>query len=324
MSHPGLLKTLNECEYPAEFLVARLLGKKGALFRNWEFLITSNDPVESLQNTPFYVFLKKDAAPDIWRFLRHEYLWVYKRMNNKLRNQFEPYFVYHEINPLLVCLRYLSCEKEINHIAQALHNSLLHNDIQDILTSSLDFVSILQALESRLCTSSVSFNGLRENYAKGGFAALEVFIRDCFFASLLSRKQPFMMKDFLQYMVDFHNCISMAKTLRWQIEAEPTLTSGGTVPLDRFNEAYFHKDLTPVLKYLHLKDADDAVSTIQKLETALLRFISRKLQSRFLQRTVVGDILFYLWEQYRYTRNISLVLNTMLLDDEPVRESIVA
>ncbi|MDH3332211.1 MAG: hypothetical protein OEL68_07790, partial [Desulfobulbaceae bacterium] len=174
------------------------------------------------------------------------------------------------------------------------------------------------------CTSSASFNGLRENYAKGGFAALEVFIRDCFFASLLSRKQPFMMKDFLQYMVDFHNCISMAKTLRWQIEAEPTLTSGGTVPLDRFNRAYFHKDLTPVLKYLHLKDADDAVSTIQKLETALLRFISRKLQSRFLQRTVVGDILFYLWEQYRYTRNISLVLNTMLLDDEPVRESIVA
>jgi hypothetical protein len=43
-----------------------------------------------------------------------------------------------------------------------------------------------------------------------------------------------------------------------------------------------------------------------------------------LQRTVVGDILFYLWEQYRYTRNISLVLNTMLLDDEPVRENIVA
>ena len=108
MGNQGLLKTLDECEYPAEFLVARLLGKKGALFRNWEFLITSSDAVTSLQNTPFYPYLKKYAAPGIWRFLRHEHLWVYKRMNNTLRTHFEPYFIYHEINTLIVCLRYLS------------------------------------------------------------------------------------------------------------------------------------------------------------------------------------------------------------------------
>lgn len=324
MRHLGLLKTLDECQYPAEFLVARLLGKKGALFHNWEFLITSNDAVESLQNTPFYAFLKKDAAPGIWRFLRQEYLWVYKRMNNKLRNHFGPYFVYHEINTLLVCLRYLSSKKEIDPVVQALHNSLLHNDIQDILTSNLDFVSILEALEFRLCAYSDLFNGLREHYEKKGIAALEVYMRDVFFASLLSWKQPSMVKGFLQYMVDFHNCISMAKTLRWQIEAEPTLISGGSMPVDRFKRAFFRKDLTPVLKYLHLKDPDGAASTIQKLETALLSFISGKLQRQALQRTVVGDVLYYLWEQYRYTRNISMVLNTMLLDDEPVRGSIVA
>ena len=324
MKRQGLLKTLDECEYPAEFLVARLLGKKGALFRNWEFLITSNDAVGSLQNTPFYAFLKKDAAPGIWRCLRHEYLWVYKRMNNKLRNHFEPYFVYQEINTFLVCLRYLSSRKEIEHVVQELHHSLLHNDIQDILSRNLDFVSILQALEFRLCTYSHFFNGLREHYEKKGIAALEIFMRNCFFASLLSCKQSPMVKCFLQYMVDFHNCISTAKVLRWQIEAEPPLISGGTVPVDRFTRAYFRKDLTPVLRYLHLKGADEAASTMQKLETALLSFISGKLQSWSFQRTVIGDVLFYLWEQYRYTRNISMVLNTMILDDEPVRESIVA
>jgi hypothetical protein len=63
---------------------------------------------------------------------------------------------------------------------------------------------------------------------------------------------------------------------------------------------------------------------VQKLETALLRLISGKLRRWSLQRSMVGDILFYLWEQYRYARNISMVLNTMLLDDEPVRENIVA
>ena len=59
MVNQGLLKTLTECEYPTEFLVARLLGKKSTLLRNWEFLIASNDRLQSLQNTPFYPYLKK-------------------------------------------------------------------------------------------------------------------------------------------------------------------------------------------------------------------------------------------------------------------------
>jgi hypothetical protein len=324
MKNQALLKTLAEGEYPAEFLVARLLGKKGAVFRNWEFLITSSDAVENLQNTPFYPFLKKYAAPGIWRFLHHEHLWVYKRMNNKLRNNFESYFVFHEISTLVVCLRYLSRKIEIDRVVQALQNSLLHNDIQDILTSNLDFAALLQILELRLCAYSGQFEGLRELYERKGIAALEVFIRNCFLASLLSRKQPSLRKIFLQYRVDYHNCITLAKSLRWQFETEPAMIPGGTVPLDRLKRAYFRKDLTPVLQYLHLQDTDASASAIPRLETVLLSFISKKLQIWSLQRTVVGDILYYLWEQYRYTRNISMVLNTILLEDEPVRGGIVA
>jgi len=324
MKSQGLLKILPECEYPAEFLVARLLGKKGALFRNWEFLITSSNAVESLVHTVFYPYLKKFAEPGIWRFLRHEHMWVYKRMNNGLRSGFGSYFVYHEINTLLVCLRYLAGRREIEAVSQELHNSLLHKSIQDILTSDLDFEALLQPLELRLCSYSPVFKGLREQYEKKGPAPLEVFLRDCFWDSLLCRQQPPMLRVFLQYMVDFHNCLSLAKTLRWQIEAEPALISGGTVPTGLFTRAYFRRDLAPVLKFLRLQDTDGAAPDVQKLETALLRLISGKLKRWSLQRSMVGDILFYLWEQYRYARNISMVLNTMLLDDEPVRENIVA
>jgi hypothetical protein len=324
MKNQGLLKTLDECEYPSEFLVARLLGKKGGLFHNWDVLIGGGDALERLQNTHFYPFLKKYAVPGIWRFLRHEHLWVYKRMNNNLRTKFAPYFTYHEIRTLLACLRYLSSRKESDRVRLELHNSLLHNDIQDILTSGSDFVTVLHALESRLCSHSDLFKGLSEHYVKKGGAALEVYMRDCFLASLVSRKQPSMLKIFFQYMADFHNCLSLAKTLRWQIDAEPAMISGGSVPAECFQRAYLRKDLTPVLKFLHLPAWDEAGPAVQKLETALLSLISQKLKSWSLQRTVVGDILFYLWEQYRYTRNISMVLNTLQLDDEPVRESIVA
>ncbi|KPJ98118.1 MAG: hypothetical protein AMJ60_09435 [Desulfobacterales bacterium SG8_35] len=323
MRKQGLLKKLDECVYPAEFLVARLRGKKGGLFRNWEFLLAGSDAVAHLQNTPFYPYLRKYGPPGIWRFLRQEHLWVYKRMNNNLRVLFRSYFVLHEITTLLVCLRYLSGGKEKERVAQELQDSLLHDDIQDILTGSLDFPVMLQALESRLSSFADTFKGLADHYESKGIAALEIFIRNCLWAAIFSQKQPSLLRAFLQYQVDYYNCLALAKTLRWQIEAEPAMISGGSVPLERLKQAYFRRDLTPVLNFLHIRNTDAAASSIQKLETALLGFISEKLKYWSLQRTVAGEILFYLWEQYRYTRNISMVLTTSQVDDEPVRESIV-
>jgi len=324
MVNQALLKTVAECEYPEEFLVARLLGKKGALFRNWELLISSNDAVESLQNMPFYPYLKKFAVPGIWRFLRNEHLWVYSRMNNRLRTHFGPYFAYYEINTLHICLRYLWSRKKIEHIAHELHNSLLHDDIQEILSGDLDFTKMLHELELRLCVYSQYFAGLGEQYAIKGINGVEVFLWDNFFAGIFSQKQPLLLKSFFQCLVDFYNCMSVAKNLRWEIEAEPITISGGTVKFERFKRAYFRKDLTPVLRFLHLDNPEVAASALPKLETSLLRYITFKIKTWSYQRTVVADILFYLWEQYCYTRNISMVLNTVLLDDEPVRESIVA
>jgi len=82
--------------------------------------------------------------------------------------------------------------------------------------------------------------------------------------------------------------------------------------------------MSPVLKFLHLENTGGTDADIQKLETSLLNFITKKLRNWSFQRTVAGDILFYLWEQFRYTRNISMVLNTALLDDVTVRKKIVA
>ena len=98
---------------------------------------------------------------------------------------------------------------------------------------------MLQALEVRLCRHADIFTGLSDQYAAKGMAALEILIRDRFFALLLSQKQPAILKTFLQYLIDYHNCLTLAKTLRWQIEAEPAMISGGSVPLERLKQAYF-------------------------------------------------------------------------------------
>jgi len=324
MAKQGLLQTLAECEYPAEFLVARLLGKKGILFRDWEFLIASEDVIETLKKTPFYPYLQKYGAPGIWRFLRNEHLWVYRRMNPYLRRTFTPYFVFHEIDTLIVCLRCLAGKNETEQVRQKLHNSLLHATIQKILTGGMDFSEILRALELHGCNGSDLFKGVSQHYDEKGFAALEILIRDRLFAFILSYKSPLLLRTFFQYLIDGHNCLALAKAIRWQINAEPNIINGGTVPEDRFRKAYFRRDLAPILKFLHLQDADEAASGVQKLETGLLNFMTGKLHKWSYQRTVIGVILFYLWEQYRYTRNISMVCNTILVDNNPVRENIVA
>jgi len=324
MINQALLKTVAESEYPDEFLVARLLGKKGGLFRNWEFLVSSSDVVESLRNMSFYPYVKKFGVPGIWHFLRNEHVWVYSRMNNRLRNYFTPYFAFHEINTLHICLRYLWCRKTNERIPQELHHSLLHDDIKETLQGDHDFIKMLHLLELHLSAYSQHFTGLVAKYEEKGISGLEIFIRDSFFASIFSLKQPLLLQRFFHYLVDFYNCMSVAKWLRWEVKSEPLLISGGSVKHERFKRAFFRKDMTPVLRYLRVVDPESAASSPTMLERSLLRHITFKLKTWSFQRTVIADILFYLWEQYRYTRNISMLLNTVLLDDEPVRESIIA
>ena len=324
MEIQGLLKRFAVCDYPAEFLAARLLGKKSILFKDWEFLITGSNSIQNLQNTPFFPYLKQYGSSGVWRFLSHEHSWVYSRMDPYLRKTFSAYFVYHEGNTLIVCLRYLESRKGMEAVRQELHSSLLNQSIQNILTSGSDITEILQALELYLERQTDLFNGLQELYRQKGIGAAEIFIRDGFFALIAMQKLPVKLKKFFQQLVDIHNCLFLAKTIRWGIKSEPAMIPGGTIPPDLFKRAYFQKNLTSVAKFLRLNADPGADPAIAGLETALLQSLTRKLKIRSYQRTVIGDILFYLWEQYRYTRNISLILNTALVDDILIREQIVA
>ncbi|MBW2467602.1 MAG: V-type ATPase subunit [Deltaproteobacteria bacterium] len=324
MSSPGLLKKLNECDYPEEFLVARLHGKKGGLFRNWEFLISSSNPVEQLQDSVFYPYLKKYAAPGIWRFLYNEHFWIYKRMNRKLRKVFGPYFIYHESNTLIQNIRNIYNNKEAEIITRQLDNSLLGDDLQEILAGNLLFPDMLNRLESCLASKADCFQGLNAHYEIGGILALEMFLREKIFSLILQQRQSSLLRVFFQYLIDFHNCIALAKNIRWEIADDDNYINGGNVEPDKFKRIYFRKDLFAVLKLFPIQAPAASVSSVAELEKMLLSLITKVLRRCSRQRTIVSEILDYLWEQYRYARNISMVLNTMQLEDDTVRESLIA
>ena len=133
-----------------------------------------------------------------------------------------------------------------------------------------------------------------------------------------------MLKKFLQYIVDFHNSITLAKSLRWQTEFEPDFVNGGTLNQDKFKRAYRQNDLGAIINIFPLSCTEEKVSSAAELETLLLGLITKELKKWSYKGTMEEYILFYLWEQFRYTMNISTMLHTIQLDDEEIRKSIIA
>lgn len=326
MESQGLLKTFHPCEYPAEFLAARLCGKKDRLFCDWETLLSSSNVVERLQHTPYYPYLLEHGSVGVYRFLQHEHLWVYKRMNRMLRLRFEAYFSWHELNTLVLCLRFLAGTagtEETFPLQSLLQHSLLHDAIQNILAGSHNFAVTIQQLETFLASCTPAYVGLQAGYEKGGMQGLEVLLRNRFLDSVFSRKLPLLLKTFFRFLVDFHNTISLVKSIRWQIESELQLLPGGLVPLKRFRKAYRLRDLGPLLHPLRLLKNGGETPAGPGLETQLLKSIGSSLKKYSLQSTETGVILFYLWEQYRSSRNVSLVLNAASTGAKRLQESLV-
>ena len=78
-----------------------------------------------------------------------------------------------------------------------------------------------------------------------------------------------------------------------------------------------------ILRLFRLEYLQDALSSQSVLETALLKNITKTLKTWSRFRSATAYILYYLWEQFRYTRNISMILNTVMLDDDLISEHII-
>jgi len=323
MTSSGLLIKLDECVYPEDFLVARLHGKHGGLFRDWELLIASDKPAKLLQDTAFYSYLCNYGADGVWRFLRLEHNWIYKRMNSKLRIIFEPYFIFHETTDLMRTIRLIYAKQDGKIIVRQLEHSLLGMDIQEILSSGQDFHIILRALEAYFTSKTDLFYGLYGQYEKGGLRGLEIFLREKFIALILLQCNAPILKTFISYMIDFYNCMKLAKSIRWEVPEEHVYLDGGTIGSEKFKRAYLNKMPDAVLKIFPIHGEVEEITSVILLEKTMLSLITRILRRWSRQRTTIGEILFYLWEQYRYARNLSMVVSTVQLKDKMAGEGII-
>jgi hypothetical protein len=244
-------------------------------------------------------------------------------MNSRLRNIFEPYFIHQETATLIKAIRYIHSRFDKKIIAQQLDNSLLDININKILTRGEGLHAILPALEAHFASHTNCFNGLYEHYEKGGLYGLEIFLQAKLINLILLQCKAPLLKTFFTYLIDFHNCMTLAKYIRWEISDEHVYLDGGTIGPEKFRRAYLQKQPDSILKIFSIRGAVEEVDSFAQLETALLSLITRVLRRLARRKTAVGEILYHLWEQYRYARNISMVINTIQLKDDMAREGII-
>jgi hypothetical protein len=197
-----LLDSTKPAELPSEALLARLRSRRAG--------IDLLDPVaaEATEAT----------------------VWVYQRLNRRLRRRLEPFFELHAMRNLTLQLRYLLAGELPASIT---NNSLLAKPLRQLLANCDENQDLIAQLEAALVSDYLFAAGLATSYREQGPGGVEKQLTDGMLVDALKRSRDIPLKRTLDYLIDMRNCLMLSRLWRWQVKQPPALTGGGN--LDRIN-----------------------------------------------------------------------------------------
>lgn len=314
------LKSIAQRGYPENYLLSRIKGRRTSIIRDWSFILREHDILHSIESIKGIAGINSDIINSrLWK----EYYWVYSQMNEVLRKRFHNFFEYMEIMRLIKMLRYKK-DNDIEMIKTITLTGLMSEDIEDIILYYPDFLELIREIERRLLFISNLFNGLREVYEREGFRGMERFIINRYLETLLQRKMDKVMRDFFIYMVDSRNIMSLYKSIRWSIPAEPYFISGGRIEKKRFLLISENKRLD-ILKSLIMSITGTLIKEPQvtEIENALSQ-ATLKMLIKKSRESSTGLILHYLWNLYIEARNIRTLLEGVDMDREILSNEVIS
>lgn len=305
-----------EIELPGEYLCARLRGRSSRLYRDWQALLVAAAPCELLKGSPVSPFVETDPHAGPWDFLQSEHRWVYSRLNRSLENSLRPYFHYHELKTIILCLRHRAAGHTLENLREHLAMSLLHPAVKQLLADKdAAFPDILSGIYAGLTdddpdsgTVYTSCNGLTG-------PGYEVQLRHCFFKHLGRRLMPAALQLFFRLTNDKYNIMSLAKSLHWQtIKPLPASGDGSAEPgNDPVSNA--RRKLALLCRRV-LGPGRTIPGSLTALENALDTSLHRQLRRRCFPASETDAILFYLWDICRYAKKMGIVLSAGIVGRE--------
>ena len=279
-----LLDSTKPAELPTEALLARLRSRRAE--------IDLLDPVatESTEATEATV-------------------WIYQRLNKRLRRRLEPFFELLAMRNLTLQLRYLLAGELP---ATILNNSLLAKPLRQLLANSGENQALIAQLEAALVSDYPFYFGLTVTYREQGPGGVERQLADGMLVDALKRSRNVPLKRTLVYLIDMRNCLMLSRLWRWQVKQPPALTGGGNLDRNNLQRIWARHDserLTCLAERLtgeSLRNSKMDGGVTIGMEQAFLRGLTRLLRRLGRDPLGLAVIIEYLWR-------VELALHNQLL-----------
>lgn len=300
----GLLEPREGYGPPADYLYARVAGRRSALVKTW---------------SPLPAALPGAADPR--GSCRAELAWLWDSMNNRLRSCFAPVFEYLELRTWLLCLRWRGAG-EAETVTALLAGSLLARPIRTALLRETELDAAVEASARLLAAADPAFAGLAALYAEQGPGAFEQAVVERFLQRLEKAPLHPLIGGFFAYLIDARNLVALYKHLRWGVRRPPPRLSGGNLGAARLDQLWRRGDSAALLELAG--QLAGARVTGPELESALLAGLSRRLRRQGREPLQPGVLLDYLWRCHVEARNLELLRRAAGVPEELLARELIA
>ncbi len=290
-----LLETIPDSGLPGDYLYSRLKGRKAHLVPDWNEFLASRSPIEHLPVGHYQRILGDRTTESLWRALLLEYGWVYRQMNQRLREVFAPFFLYADLKTIFICLRFIQGLKK-DKVKQMLMPSILSDDIKKLLIQSDDIFSAVQGIEKTFLCFSKNFSGLLETMRAEGLRGVEQGMLECFLFSVVRSETDPLLKAFFRRLIDARNVLALVKLIRHGQASGHRYISGGTIAAARFDDITAGRKMEAADTLLRKLTGEPIGShESRRIEASLYRSISRWLRRQRRTGSGKSTALDYLW-----------------------------
>ncbi|UCD35691.1 MAG: V-type ATPase subunit [Nitrospiraceae bacterium] len=320
----NLLQRPEGSGYPSEYLIARIAGRRGHLIRDWDVILYHSGPPESLLPEHYRGLLAEHSEEGVWKRMLIEYRWVYDQMNKSLIHTFIPFFIYSEIQTVVLCLRHKMEKEDRADVGNILLFSLLSNKIKDVLMKEAELPLILEELDRKLFSFPPKSGGLQETFLKRGLKETEEALYSGLFEHVIGSRLHPVIKSFFVFLIDIKNIISVYKQLRWEVETGQEFLEGGRINRTVLKKTLSDGKISDISRFVY----QVAGISIQEprgseIRNALYSGLTRNIKSMSRESSDIGLILNYLWTIQMEAQNLSIIFYGRDIERDNLKKEIV-
>lgn len=310
--------------YPTEYLIARIMGRRAYLIKDWHDILMSPDRHESFLPDYYRELIAKFSREGVWNRMLKEFKWVYVQMNVTLKNVFLPFFIYAEVKTIILCLRYKTGTAHRADVEALLSYSLLSGKVKELLIKEAELAVIIAELEKKFLSFPANAKRMQETFSEEGLKGVEEYLSNRVIEDIIRSKLHPVIKHFFVFLIDIKNIVTLYKQVRWEIKTVPVFLERGNIDCASLKRISVSGDISGILRLIYqitgTRIKDPHVSEIQN---ALYKGMTRHIKLLARDNPDIGLILDYLWKTYMEARNLSILMYGKDIETKDIKKELV-